>query len=74
MEPHDYPIYYVNIDLRHQYPGGGGGVLGISSDGDDRMEPKVKSQKKKGLSAKPKKSLNQILTPKKSHAEKGVIL
>ena len=24
---------------------GGGGVLGISSDGDDRMEPKVKTQK-----------------------------
>ena len=23
----------------------GGGVLGISSDGDDRMEPKVKTQK-----------------------------
>ena len=26
----------------HVYPGG---VLGISSDGDDRMEPKVKTQK-----------------------------
>ena len=25
---------------------GGGGVLGISSDGDDLMEPKVKTQKK----------------------------
>ena len=24
---------------------GGGEVLGISSDGDDRMEPKVKTQK-----------------------------
>ena len=24
---------------------GGGGVLGISRDGDDRMEPKVKTQK-----------------------------
>ena len=23
---------------------GGGGVLGISSDGDDQMEPKVKTQ------------------------------
>ena len=28
------------------YPGeGGGGVLGISSDGDDQMEPKVNTQK-----------------------------
>ena len=27
------------------HPRGGGGVLGISSDGDDRMEPKVKTQK-----------------------------
>ena len=25
--------------------GGGGGVVGISSDGDDGMEPKVKTQK-----------------------------
>ena len=25
-------------------PGGGGGVLGISRDGYDRMEPKVKTQ------------------------------
>ena len=34
----------------------GGGVLGISSYGDDRMEPKVKTQKKSlGLPAKPKK-------------------
>ena len=30
--------------LRHGCPGGGGGgVLAISSDGDDRMEPKVKT-------------------------------
>ena len=28
-----------------QYIIGPGGVLGISSDGDDRMEPKVKTQK-----------------------------
>ena len=43
---------------------GGGGVLGISSDWDDRMEPKVKTQKSLGLPAKPKESLDQKLTPK----------
>ena len=32
-----------------------GGVLGISSDRDDQMEPKVKTQKSLGLPAKPKK-------------------
>ena len=32
----------LNLILRAQ---GGGGVLGISSDGDDRMELKVKTQK-----------------------------
>ena len=31
-------------DLRSN-PNPSGGVLGISSDGDDRMEPKVKTQK-----------------------------
>ena len=36
------------------------GVLGISSDGDDRMEPKVKTQKNpKGFQQNPKKSLDQ---------------
>ena len=34
----------LNLILRAQ-GGGGGGVLGISSDGDDRMELKVKTQK-----------------------------
>ena len=43
----------------HQIPGGGG-VLRISSDGDDRMGAKIKTQKK---------SLDQKLTPKESHAE-----
>ena len=38
--------------------GGGGGVLQISSDGDDRMGAKIK-----------KKSLDQKLTPKTSHAK-----
>ena len=33
-----------NAQQRFQAPPGGGG-LGISSDGDDRMEPKVKTQK-----------------------------
>ena len=38
----------------------GGGVLWISSDGNDRMGAKIKT---------PKKLLDQELTPKKSHAE-----
>ena len=41
-------------------PSGGGGVLWISSDGNDRMGAKIKT---------PKKLLDQELTPKKSHAE-----
>ena len=46
------------------------GVLRISSDGDARMEPKVKTQKNpKGFQQNPKKSLDQKLTPKKSHAD-----
>ena len=44
------PSRYKNLSLirnerRLQPQGGGGGVLGISSDGDDQMEPKVKTQK-----------------------------
>ena len=47
-----------------------GGVLGISSDGDDRMEPKVKTQKNpSGYQQNPKKSLDQTLTPQKSYAD-----
>ena len=47
-----------------------GGYSGISSDGDDRMEPKVKTQKNpQGFQQNPKKSLNQKLTPKKPHAD-----
>ena len=38
----------------------GGGVLFISSDGNDRMAAKIKT---------PKKLLDQELTPQKSHAE-----
>ena len=39
-----------------------GGVVGISSDGDDRMEPKVKTQKNPlGFQQNPKKFLDQIL-------------
>ena len=35
--------------------GGGGGVIGILSDGDDRMEPKVQ-KKSLGLPAKPQQN------------------
>ena len=39
---------------------GPGGVLGITSDRDDRMEPKVKTQKNPlGFQQNPKKSLDQ---------------
>ena len=45
------------------------GVFGISSDGDGRMERKVKTQKTSlGLQQNPKKFLNQNLTLKISHA------
>ena len=48
----------------------GEGVLGISSDGDDQMEAKIKTQKNPlGLQQNPKKALDKKLTPKKSHAE-----
>ena len=47
-----------------------GGVLGISSDRDDQMEAKVKTQKNpEGFQQNPKKTLDQKLTPKKSHAD-----
>ena len=47
-----------------------GGLLRISSDGDDRMGAKIKTQKNpKGFQQNPKKSLDPKLTPKKSHAE-----
>ena len=42
---------------------GGGGIPWISSDMDDWMGAKIKTQKNL------KKSLDQNLTPKKSHAE-----
>ena len=46
------------------------GVLRISSDRDDRMGAKNKTQKNPlGLKQIPKKSLDQNLSPKKSHAE-----
>ena len=32
-----------STEFNTERPGGGGGVLGISSDGDDRMELKVNS-------------------------------
>ena len=54
-----------------QSPGGGGGegVFRISSDGDDRMGAK-KSKPKKIPKAfnKPPETLDQTLTPQKSHA------
>ena len=47
-----------------------GGVLRNLSDGDDRMEPKFKTQKNpKIFQRNPKKSLVKKLTPKKSHAD-----
>ena len=46
--------------------GRGGVVLGISSDGDDRMEPKVKTQKKSlGLPTKPQKIPGPKINPQK---------
>ena len=52
---------------------GGGGVLGISSDGDDRMEPKVKTQKIPRATSKTPKNpwtkYDRKLTQKKSHAD-----
>ena len=50
---------------------GGVGVLGISSDREDRMGTKIKTQKDPyGLLTKPKRIPGpKILTPKESHAE-----
>ena len=46
------------------------GVLRISSDRDDRMGAKIKTQKNRlGFKQNPKKSLDQNLSPKKCHAE-----
>ena len=46
------------------------GVLRVSSDGDDRMGVKIKTQKNpQSFQQNPKNSLDQKLTPKKSHAE-----
>ena len=42
----------------------------IMSDGDDRIEPKVKTQKNpKGFQQNPQKSLDQNVNPKISHAD-----
>ena len=46
-----------------------GGLLGISRDGDDRMEIKVKKKISRASSKTPKKSLDPKLTPQKSHAD-----
>ena len=46
------------------------GVLRISSDRDDRMGAKIKTQKNLlGFKQNPKKSLDQNLSPKECHAE-----
>ena len=46
------------------------GVLRMSSDRDDRMGAKIKNPKNpKGFKQNPTKSLDQNLTPKKSHAK-----
>ena len=51
-------------------PRGGGGILRISSDRDIRMGAKMNTQKNPlDFKQNPKKSLDQNLTPKKSHAE-----
>ena len=50
--------------------GGPGEVLRVSSDEDDRMGAKIKTQKNpQGFQKNPQKSLDQKLTPKKSHAK-----
>ena len=41
LEPHDYRIYYVNIDLRHQY--------GISAP-ESQTSPAAKSEEKRMFS------------------------
>ena len=47
-----------------------GGVFRISSDRDVRMGAKIKTQNKPlGFKQKQKKSLDQNLTPRESHAE-----
>ena len=52
------------------FPRRGGGVLRVFSDGDGRMGAKVKTRKNPlSFQQNPKKSLDQKLTPKKSHAE-----
>ena len=53
-----------NFDPDFHTQGGRGGVLGISSDGDDRIERKVKTQKKSlGLPEKPKKIPGRKINP-----------
>ena len=59
MTKNAIPYLYLWCSL-YRDPRGGGGVLWISSDGNDRMGAKIKTQKK---------LLDQELTPKKSHAE-----
>ena len=45
-------------------------VVQVSSDRDDRMGTKIKTQKNpQGFQQNPKNSLDQTLTPKRSHAE-----
>ena len=45
-----------STEFNTEGPGGEGGVLGISSDGDDRMELKVKTQKIPRASSKTQKN------------------
>ena len=65
-------IWEINIFKLAMSPGvpEGGGVHLISSDGDNRMGEKTNPlQKSLGPPPKSPKSLDQKLTPKKSHAE-----
>ena len=65
----------VNRDAFPAWRGGGGGggvggLIRISSDWDERMGAKMKTQQNPyGLKQNPKNSLDQNLTPKKSHTE-----
>ena len=59
-----------NIQRPFQPNSSSEGVLRISSDRDDRMGAKMKTLKKSfGLETKPKKILDQNLSPKISNAE-----
>ena len=64
-------VIYLRLSFRVCNPGGGGGGYSgfYEGDGDDRMELKVKTQKKSlRLPAKPKKIPGPKINPPKFHA------